>query len=241
MNILVCDDDKYFAYQLSASIESICSKNGYSSSIDCLTNISNVTKIDFALFDIAFIDIELGEICGIDIARKIRSVRKDSIIIFVTNFLEYAPEGYEVQAYRYLIKSKITEKLPEYLLSAIEYFNSQHQRISICICGENIDLELSNITYFESNHRVIIAHLFAPSQKTYQFYSTMTSLQEKLSSSDFLRVHKSYLVNMNFISQLQCHQLTLTNGQVLSVSEKNYSSIRNIYLLWRGKSKWIIP
>ncbi|WP_288028308.1 response regulator transcription factor [Holdemanella sp.] len=241
MNILVCDDDQYFAHQLSAAIGSIFSKNGYSSSIDCLTNMSNIAKIDFSLYDIALIDIELGDICGIDIARQIRSVRKDTVIIFVTNFLEYAPEGYEVQAYRYLIKSKIPEKLSAYLLSAITYFNSQHQSITICICGENIDLELSNITYFESNHRVIIAHLYDRPQKTYQFYSTMTSLQEKLSSADFLRVHKSYLVNMNYILQLQCHQLTLTNGETLSVSEKNYSSIRNAYILWRGKSKWIIP
>ena len=241
MNILVCDDDECFAQQLSTSINSLYTQNGYSASTNCLTDISDINKLDFSLYDIAFIDIDLGEISGIEIARQIRAFRKDSVIIFVTNFLEYAPEGYEVQAYRYLMKSKINEKLSEYSLSAVEYFNSQHQSLTISIYGEDVDLELSNITYFEANRRTIIVHFYDSPRKTYQFYSTMTSLQEKLSSFSFLRVHKSYLVNMNYISQLQCHQLTLTTGQVLSVSEKNYSNIRSTYISWRGKSKWIIP
>ncbi len=59
--------------------------------------------------DIAFLDVDYSgkNYNGMDIARKLRSLRKDTVIIFVTNFIEYAPEGYEVQAFRYILKREI--------------------------------------------------------------------------------------------------------------------------------------
>lgn len=64
--------------------------------------------------DIAFLDIDFEgkRYNGIDIARRIRSKRKDAVIIFVTNYIEYAPEGYEINAFRYVLKSEISRKLP---------------------------------------------------------------------------------------------------------------------------------
>ena len=69
---------------------------------------------NIAQYGILFLDIDLGKESGIDLARKMRKMNPEAVLIFVTNFSEYAPEGYEVDAFRYLAKSELEKKLPTY-------------------------------------------------------------------------------------------------------------------------------
>jgi DNA-binding LytR/AlgR family response regulator len=71
--------------------------------------------------------------------------------------------------------------------------------------------------------------------KTYKFYSSLASLEEQLADRGFLRIQKSYLVNMRHLRKLQCAQAVLDNGTVLPVSEKTYGEQRQKYLLWKGR------
>ena len=61
-------------------------------------------------FDIAFLDIDMGAYSGLELARHIRSLNLDTILIFVTNYVQYSLEGYEVQAFRYLLKKRAGRK-----------------------------------------------------------------------------------------------------------------------------------
>ena len=71
-------------------------------------------------------------------------------------------------------------------------------------------------------------------RKEYAFYTPMNELEQELVPLGFLRVHKSYLVNMAYIQKLTCQGVTLQNGKALRVSEKKYSEIKRLYLLWKG-------
>ena len=71
--------------------------------------------------------------------------------------------------------------------------------------------------------------------KTYRFYSSLANLEEHLATQGFLRIQKSYLVNMRRITKYQCNEARLDNGQTLRVSEKNYSENKKQYLLWKGR------
>ena len=101
---------------------------------------------------------------------------------------------------------------------------------------ENIKADAQG--YAESNGhsaKVYIQQKRSGSVKDYSFYDSLNNLETKLEESGFLRVYKSYLVNMDRIKTYQCKVLTLDNGIVLKVSERNYGEQKKKYLLWKGK------
>ena len=110
IRIVICDDNQAFMETLHIKIREVLNKNGIDAVIYNYENAEDIPDHLFLECDIFFLDIDFShkQYTGIDIARKIRKARQDSVLIFVTNFIEYAPEGYEVQAFRYLLKRDIS-------------------------------------------------------------------------------------------------------------------------------------
>ncbi len=177
---------------------------------------------------------------GIQLARRLREARSDVIIIFVTNFIQYAPDGYEVGAFRYLLKSDAPAKLSQYLALAMEELRRRRRELTIQINAEHIHVPVAGILYLESDRRQITMHLLREERGEYQFYGSMSDLEQKLELLGFLRIHKSYLVNMEHIELFQHDQVRLKGGIWLPTSEKKYSELKQRYLQWEGENKWSI-
>ncbi len=240
IRIVLCDDNKHFMESLRAEIRTILSKNKIDAVIYTYENAEAIPEHLLTSSDIFFLDIDFSgkQYTGIDIARKIRQVRENSVLVFITNFIEYAPEGYEVQAFRYLLKRDIHNKLEQCLLQSLEKLHTEQETMQINISGEILTLPLVEILYIESQGHLAIIHATrkgSQTEKTYRFYSSLTSLEQQLSTQGFLRIQKSYLVNMRRIQKYQCTEATLDNGIRLKVSEKNYAEQKRQYLLWKGR------
>lgn len=162
------------------------------------------------------------------------------VIVFLTNFIQYAPEGFEVQAFRYLLKRDMNEKLIPYFEAASKEVVQRKRILTISVHSEPIDIPVSHILYLEANLRVIIVHLIHDERTEYHFYSNLSDLSKKLEDLGFLRVQRSFLVNMEYIVQLQYEKVSLTGGIVLPSSAKNHKELKQHYLLWRGKKRWAI-
>lgn len=240
MKILICDDEEPFALQMRDLLQAHCAQKAIAAEFVTVTQPQTLSQSDFAQFDIAFLDVDMQPMNGIDVGRALRRARSDVIIIFVTNYVEYAPEGFELQAFRYLVKSQITHKLQEYLSCALEQFAQNRQVITISLQGEKIDVSTDKILYIEAKTRMVVMHLTQHARTTFEFYATISAMEENLAALGFLRIHKSYLVNMKYLSKLQCRSAVLSTGQTLSVSEKSYPVIKECFLAWRGVKKWNI-
>lgn len=96
---------------------------------------------------------------------------------------------------------------------------------------------MDNILYLEAQQRQVVVYLHNEPRTQYRFYSTMAALEDALAAQGFLRIHKSYLVNMQHIHALHGGGVSLQNGKLLPVSERRYAEIKSRYLLWRGQSK----
>lgn len=241
IRVLICDDDRFFAEQMNVKVQEVFQQLGAIAKIHTYFKWEEIGHPILASCDLAILDIDFTDkkYTGVDIARRLRSLRKDAIIIFVTNYIEFAPDGYEVHAFRYILKSRINEKLEESLRLALSYFQSSKETMKIQINGELIDILLSEILYFESKQHMVVAYVKKESQgnriKEYCFYATLSDIERSLEQSGFLRIHKSFVVNMNYLRKYQCTEAVLSNGIVLKVSEKNYSAQKKKYLLWRGR------
>ena len=101
-----------------------------------------------------------------------------------------------------------------------------------------VELPLREILYFQSDQRTVTAHLAGDSREACRFYTSITDLARQLEGAGFLRVQRSYLVNMAYIRRFQSDAAELQNGTRLPVSEKYYAQLKQQYLLWKGKTTW---
>ncbi len=168
-------------------------KRGNACSIKILW-FSQPSQINLSLpYDIALLDIDMGETNGIELARKLRAENGNIVIIFITNFIQYAPEGFEVQAFRYLLKADFSAKLDSYFDSAVQEVLQRKQLVTISINSEIIDVPVNDILYLESQRRIIVMHLLDEKRPAYQFYGNITELSEKIEPLGFLRIQKAIL------------------------------------------------
>ena len=240
IRILICDDDSAFSSKLQMKVTKILEDKSLKAKIHTYDSMCSIGDPILRSCDIAFLDVDFAgaNYSGMDIARKLRAARSDSIIIFVTNYIEYAPEGYEVQAFRYSLKSDIFDKLDNYLQLSITKLNTSREKFKIQVNGEIIDISIEDILYIESQlHTVTLIvqkDKFGKSIKEYTCYAAIGELEQQLAPLGFLRVHRSYLVNMRHIKKYQCREIELTNNIVLRSSVKNYREQKEKYLLWKG-------
>lgn len=238
LSILICDDDTTMIAGMRVVAESVLREFDKKGRIYTFTDATSISDQLLSGCDIACLDIDFdgAGYNGMDIARKIRSLRSDTVIIFVTNFIEYAPEGYEVQAFRYILKRDLPEDFKLVLSLAMKQLNQEN--LPIQINGEIIKVPLDDILYLEvQQHNVtVVTRKITPErkQKEYSFYATLSDLEDRLAPLGFLRIHKSYLVNMKHLKKFQCREAILDNGMTLRVGEKSYSENKRKFLLWKG-------
>lgn len=240
LRVLICEDDIFFLEKITEKIRSILLELDVKAKVHPFSDADQISDQILSSCDIAFLDIDFAHKSynGIDTARKLRSFRKDTVIIFITNFIEFAPVGYEVQAFRYILKQEVEKELKPYIQQAISHISSQREMIKIQINGEIIDVLIDDILYFEVQQHSVTLYAqkdkLGKSQKTYSFHASLSELEKALEPHGFLRIHKSFLVNMKYISTFKCKEALLNNGIVLRVSEKKYPENKRKYLSWRG-------
>lgn len=238
--IIICDDESLLLSKIENEVKNFFISKDIKVKIHSYTDASQISDQILSSCDIALLDVDFAQqgYNGMDIARQIRAIRKDTIIIFITNFIEYAPAGYEVQAFRYILKRELQSELKPYLQQALEKLQSAREQIKIQVNGEIIDLDIDSILYFEVQQHNVTVHVkkdpASKQTKTYNMYGTLSNLEQKLESQGFLRIHKSYMVNMRHLSKFQCREAVLDNGIMLRVGEKSYAEKKKKFLLWKG-------
>lgn len=240
ISIIICDDDKLFVEKLKQTLEISMRRNKTPAKIHVFTGAEDIGSEVLGACDIAFLDIDFQgkNYNGLDIARKIRSLQSNAVIVFVTNYVEYAPEGYEVQAFRYILKNELPQKLETTTAQILERIRKAKSDIKIQTDGELVNIRVQDILYIESMKHTLIIHVVQKGRDTereYSCYSSLTKMEEELAKRGFLRIHKSYLVNMKHIKKINCNEALLDSGISLRVSSRAYSEIKKEYMLWRGK------
>lgn len=235
INILLCDDDKDFLQRLTDAITRQPPPPGISACITKSSHAADLTDRQLAQFQLMFLDIDMEERSGMDIARRVRELHLDTIIIFVTNYPEFSLEGYEVRAFRYLLKREMEQKLPVYYRDALAELPRGTKELCFTVNAETYRVAYKDILYLESDRRVVYLCTAKPLQGGDHFYGKMEDLEKELVPEGFLRIQKSYLVNMAHIKKLHYDHVVLSNGTELSVSQKRYAEIKVQYLSWKNK------
>lgn len=232
LHIVVCDDEAAFAADLAGKIEALPDFSPRSMRVRCLTDPA---ALGDEPCDLLFLDIDLGAVNGIEVARRLRRTRPDTVLIFVTNYKEYAPEGYEVNAFRYLAKGELEGKLAAYFEDALAVCCARRETLELVCGGEPVAVPLPSLMYIESRGRDQHLYLQGGPRDHLVTHTTLAQLETVLAEQGFLRLHKSYLVNMAFLDTLQSTGARLTDGTLLPVSTRSYRANKQRFLAWKGR------
>ena len=119
IKVLICDDEPAFVDQMAQAVQSQPLPAGVSMNIIKTTRPEELTDEQLRQCQLMFLDIDMEERSGMEIARCVRKLGLDTILIFVTHYVQFSPEGYEVSAFRYLLKQELQQKLPGYFCDAL--------------------------------------------------------------------------------------------------------------------------
>lgn len=190
LRVIICDDDMVVLKKLNSLVVGIFKLLEEKVLIHAYANAENISDKLLSSCDIALLDIDFSSTIynGMDLARKLRRIRKDAIIIFITNYIEYAPEGYEVQAFRYILKRDLDKVLQSIFIKAIAQVHDSRETIKIRVDGEFIDLRLDDILFWEVQQHYITVHVIKDSTgriKNIVFMHPCQSMKNSWKHEDF--------------------------------------------------------
>ena len=179
---------------------------------------------DFAQkpFDLVFLDIEMPEIDGISVAHKLRSISPDVPIVFLTSHLEYAIEGYEVRALRYLTKPIDPKKLQE-VLSYVLRQQQEQRALWIKTDYAEQKLLIKDIVYMEAQNQNI---LICTGTDSYSVRYNISDYETELKDDGFFRIHRGYLVSLQHIKSVGKSEVVLSCGTALPVSRSKEKALK---------------
>jgi DNA-binding LytR/AlgR family response regulator len=207
LKCLVVDDEELARILLKTYVEKI----------ENLTLIGNTENPLDALqilqnqeVDLLFLDIQMSELSGVSVAKIVNPKTK---VIFTTAYSEYALAGFDLNVLDYLLKPITFERFQQAIDKAKDYFQVQNQEETIIIkSGYDLHkIKLEDILFIEGSSEYVT---FQTIDKRVMSYQTLKSLEISLPNQQFMRVHRSYIVNRNKVKSLKGKELLVENFKI---------------------------
>lgn len=228
MNVLICDGCNEYALLCEKKVLQAAQKY----SIQIKTKVFD--KASALLFDIEsslaninliYLDIHMPEMNGLQIASSLRQLGYLGDIIFYSTSPDYAIEGYDVSALHYVVKNVTTnEKFERIFQRSYKRMQRREQELLVLTsAGESRCIPIRDIRYFEIRKRIITVYY---GKDSFEFYSTMMRIEEQLFGKGFIRNHKSFLVNTQWVRSVDRTTVVLDTGVSLPIGVKHYKNVQ---------------
>lgn len=178
-------------------------------------------------FNLVFVDMRMKEMNGIETIKGIKKMDSLGIVIITTSLIEYAIEGYQVDATEFLLKPIQEEKFIAAVKHALREFEIRHngnqdKTYIIEHRDESIGIRLDDIYYFESYGRKIS---IKSKKGVFEQYKNISTEEKNLRHEGFVRTHRSYLVNLKNIYRVKSSGIVLSNNELLPVSPRRLKTV----------------
>jgi len=177
-------------------------------------------------YDILLLDIEMGNISGIALAKQIRAENETIQIVFITGFPDFIAEGYDVSALHYLMKPVIAEKFFAVLNKAVKNCRKAEHAVLFNKNGENMRVPADKIIFAEAFAHLVAIHIAGSSFEV----KMSISEAEKLLGEGFIRCHRSYIVGLKYIRSISKTDITLDNSVKIPLSRNSYKTVNQAFI-----------
>lgn len=226
MKIAICDDDWHMQQTLRLLIDEIYQDldmlaDGFTSGEALLAAVQKQSQP----YQLILLDIEMRGIDGIETAKRLRKLLPDCYIIFITSHDEFALTGYEVAAFRYLVKPVQPEKLTE-AISAVRAELSDHITLHVEDGPVEALLRVKDIYYIEAQDKRVRVVL---KDTAFSDRRGIDEIERALAGEDFFRVHRSYLINFRYVARLDKNEILLVSGEQIPLSRLRKKAFKNAF------------
>lgn len=230
MRIALCDDDETSLNTLETLVDAFCREQMLAAEIDRFGSGEEFLRAGKTgdPFDIIFMDIYLnpGEPTGMSVIRSL-GISRGTQVVFVTTSRDHALEAYGLNAVHYLTKPATREAVAEAMRRCLDRFQSRTFRtLNVKTRLGNIAIPMETIAYIEVFDKLAVIHT---SRENFETRASLNSLAEQLDERLFMRVQRSFLVNMASIDSINFDRLLMKDGTLITLSRNNRSDLKNQY------------
>ncbi|AOT71821.1 LytR/AlgR family response regulator transcription factor [Geosporobacter ferrireducens] len=185
--------------------------------------------------DIIYMDIFMEELGGIETARELRLRGCQAGIIFLSNSVEHVFDVFDIKPVQYLVKgSTFEEKFEKVFLRAVELARQKKTKFLACKFGNSkVMIPIEDIAYIKIKKRLINVH---HKGREFRFYSSLEKLEKQLQDKNFIRTHRSYMVNLFYITTFHPQFLVLKTGEEIPVGGTYTNKVKQAFLKLYGKT-----
>lgn len=234
----ICEDERDIARYIEKTLVEKFKQRHMDVAFDVFDNGNKLCSMieDHYHYDVIFMDIEMPEIDGISICKKIREITKDILIVFISNKEDLVFSSFEVQPFRFIRKShydSLLDSLVNDLADELSKRTSSIIQIEEPGSKDLFSFDVSQISHVEAQGKNCIIYCGG---KESTLKIKLMELENLLSEYDFIKPHRSYLVNCKYISIIKKAEIELTDGNLIPISRGNVDSIKQQYLQYTNRS-----
>lgn len=180
-------------------------------------------------FDLVFLDVEMKSISGMDLAKEIRKIDEHMMITFVTGYHNYVFDGYSVRALNYILKPISREKCFETLDIALKELNNKNVNKFYILKNHKSSkkIRLDDIKYM-----IMFSHYIdiVTTDEVVKYKIKIGEIEKELPYPKFIRCHRSYIVNLNYVDTILPDKLILNDGLSIPISKKKWGDVNAAFI-----------
>ncbi|MGL4877296.1 LytR/AlgR family response regulator transcription factor [Paraclostridium dentum] len=208
----ICDDEKHYRSIIRKYLEEILKSNVQSYEIHEFTSGEELLENYPNNLDILILDIQMDSIDGMNTARRIRTFDSNVEIIFMTSYSEFMQEGYEVRAYRYLLKPIDFDKLNKHIIPCVKELKRRNSNYLTINTKNYIDrIKIDSILYIETQRPNLLIYT---NKKVHSVRMSMRKIEGILEEYSFYRCHNSFLVNLKEIESMDGEYIFINDMKI---------------------------
>lgn len=227
----ICDDDEEFCWELEKHLMKYCKKIYLPIETQIFTTGTELFQHieEKGRFDIIFLDIELNDTNGVVIGNILRKdiSNETTQIVFVSSKNSYAMQLFQIRPMDFLIKPVTAENVKHVIDTYCRLFVQARVCFEYKSKKQIYRIDERSILYFQSVGQII--HIFTTNGED-SFYGKLSDVLEQLGSDSFCSVHKSFIVNLNYVSEYRVTELVMANGTLIPVSQSQKKQVKELIL-----------
>lgn len=225
MKIAICDDEQVIREEINSMLNEFFLTHNMTCTVDQFPTGESFVKVN-SDYDLVFMDYQLTDGNGIDFAKQVREENNKIFIIFSTSYQEHVFESFTLDTFRYLVKPISKQSVFDALTAFVRLYQTD-RKIIINTLDKDYYVDADEVMYIEADKKYTTVRTTAGYHKSYRGIS---KYEAEINNSHFYRTHRSYIVNMKYISVIEKKTISLTNGEKIVISPKNYDEFIKSYM-----------
>ncbi len=235
LNCILCDDDPAILEETKKTLVHALSSEAVRLNISEYTDSRNFSfdlEEDMPV-DLAILDIDMPFYNGLNMAHEIKKRFPDSVIIFLTAYIQYAAQSYELDIFRYLHKSELNVKLSNYILDAYNVLKERDKE-TLLVCRADIceQLPYRQIVYIRKQGKYVV--IYCKNQRELKVRLPLFEVRKELDPDQFFAVDRGCVVNLAYVESFERDELLCKSGTRLPVSRSHQRQMKDKLLEYWG-------